>query len=57
MDDFSDSWGVSIVAVAVVFTIYVSIYGFFALHCRCSNDWHVHSDKCLVSFPLVSTTF
>lgn len=32
IDDFSDSWGVSIVAVAVVFTIYVSIV-FLALQC------------------------
>lgn len=40
MDDFSDSWGVSIVAVAVVFTIYVSISFSSLCVCAyvCSND-------------------
>ena len=51
MDDFSDSWGVSIVAVAVVFTIYVSIS--FSSLCVA----YVLMTEAMVSFRFVSTGF
>lgn len=46
VDDFSDSWGVSIIAVAIVFTIYVTIL-FSLLHCISSLQ-HFVSTKCLI---------